>query len=111
MRSLKDDVGCRTILTLRFINKTRSQVGMDATVMHFRQGRHHQNTRQMILKVAESAEDATKFVGKEVEWTSPAGAKIKGKISALHGRKGNVRAIFSEKGLPGQALGTKIAVL
>ena len=34
----------------------------------------------------------------------------KGKISALHGKKGNVRAIFEDKGLPGQALGTKIKV-
>ena len=78
--------------------------------MHFRQGRHHQNTKQMILKVAETAEDAQKVVGKTVTWKSPSGKEIKGKISALHGRKGNVRAIFSDSGLPGQALGKKVLV-
>ena len=83
---------------------------MDAIVMHFRQGRHHQNTKQMILKVADTAEEAEKVVGKNVTWTSPAGTVITGTISALHGRKGNVRAIFADKGLPGQALGQKIKI-
>ncbi len=78
--------------------------------MHFRQGRHHQNTRQMIIQVADTAEEAEKTIGKTVTWKSPAGKEIKGKISALHGRKGAVRAIFSEAGLPGQALGKKIKV-
>ena len=85
---------------------------MEATIMHFRQGRHHQNTKQAIIKVAETPEDAEKFIGKKVVWTSEGKNKIKieGKISALHGRKGAVRAIFEEKGLPGQALGQKIVV-
>jgi len=85
---------------------------MEATIMHFRQGRHHQNTRQVIIKVAETAEEAKKVVGKKVVWTSPGKnqKKIVGKISALHGRNGSVRAIFEEKGLPGQALGQKIKI-
>ena len=83
---------------------------MEAIVMHFRQGRHHQNEKQMILKVADTPEEAQKSIGKTVTWKSPSGKEIKGKISALHGRKGNVRAIFAETGLPGQALGTKITV-
>ena len=83
---------------------------MEATVMHFRQGRHHQNEKQMILKVADTPEEAEKVIGKTVTWKSPSGTEIKGKVSALHGRKGNVRAIFAEKGLPGQALGTKVII-
>jgi len=78
--------------------------------MHFRQGRHHVNSKQMIIRIADSAEEAEKTIGKTVTWTSPAGKEIKGQISALHGRKGNVRAIFSDKGLPGQSLGQKIKV-
>ena len=78
--------------------------------MHFRQGRHHQNTKQMILKVADTAEEAEKVIGKTASWTSPSGTVIKGKISALHGKNGNVRVIFEEKGLPGQSLGTKIQI-
>ena len=83
---------------------------MEATVLHFRQGRHHQNTKQMIIKVADTVEEAEKVIGKTASWTSPSGTVIKGKISALHGRNGNVRVIFEEKGLPGQSLGTKIKV-
>ncbi len=83
---------------------------MEATVMHFRQGRHHVYDHQMILKVADTAEDAEKTIGKTVTWTSPAGKELKGKISALHGKNGNVRAIFAEAGLPGQSLGTKVKV-
>jgi ribosomal protein L35AE/L33A len=82
----------------------------EAIVMHFRQGRHHVNPHQMILKVADTPEEAEKSIGKTVTWTSPAGKEITGKISALHGRKGNVRAIFAEKGLPGQAIGKKITI-
>jgi ribosomal protein L35AE/L33A len=84
---------------------------MEATVAHFRQGKHHLNVHQMILKVANTAEDAKKAVGKTVLWTTPSGKEIKGKISALHGRTGSVRAIFAEKGLPGQALGQKVKIL
>lgn len=76
--------------------------------MNFRQGRHHVNSKQMIIHVADNAEEAEKSIGKTVVWTSPAGKEIKGKVSALHGRKGNVRVIFSDKGLPGQSLGQKV---
>lgn len=84
---------------------------MEATVMHFRQSRYKVNSHQMVLKAADTAEEATKMIGKQVSWTSPTGKTIIGKISALHGRKGNVKAIFAEKGLPGQALGQKLKVL
>jgi len=83
---------------------------MEAVFVHFRMGRHHQNTHQVVLKVADTAEEAQKVVGKIASWTSPAGKVLKGKISALHGRRGAVRAIFAEAGLPGQALGQKIKI-
>ncbi len=81
---------------------------MEATVVSFRRCKHHQNTGQIILKIADTAEEAGKVLGKTVTWTSPAGKELKGKVSALHGRTGSVRAIFSEAGLPGQALGSKV---
>ncbi len=85
---------------------------MQAIFANFRRGRHHQNTGQAILKVADSAEEAQKYVGKTVSWTSQGKAPktITGKITALHGRKGNVRALFADKGLPGQALGTALDI-
>jgi len=66
----------------------------------------------MILKPAgvESKAEAEKLVGKKAVWTTPSGKKIEGKISATHGGNGAVRAIFAEKGLPGQALGKQLDI-
>ena len=66
----------------------------------------------MILKPAgvDSKEEASKLAGKKVIWTSLSGKKLEGKISAAHGGKGAVRAIFADKGLPGQALGKVVEV-
>jgi len=81
-----------------------------AKVIQFRRGLKRIHERHYILDVATATrEDAEKFVGKEVIWTSPAGKKITGKISAAHGNKGKVRAIF-ETGLPGQAKNTEVEV-
>ncbi|MBN2367692.1 50S ribosomal protein L35ae [Candidatus Woesearchaeota archaeon] len=83
---------------------------MEATIVSFRRGRKTQTMNQMILKAdsANSKEDAEKLVGKSVKWQSPSKDKkvLSGKISAAHGGKGAVRAIF-ETGMPGQSLGTK----
>ena len=50
------------------------------------------------------------LVGAQNFYPSKSGA-FTGEISALHGRNGNVRAIFAQKGLPGQALGQKVQIL
>ena len=81
-----------------------------AKVIQFRRGLKRIHERHFILDVStKNRDEAEKFVGKEVEWTSPAGKKIKGKISSAHGNKGLVRAIF-EKGLPGQARNDEVEV-
>jgi len=83
---------------------------MKAKVIQFRRGLKRIHERHFILDVStKNRDEAEKFVGKEVEWTSPAGKKIKGKISSAHGNKGLVRAIF-EKGLPGQARNDEVEV-
>ena len=81
-----------------------------AKVIQFRRGLKRIHERHYILEVsAKNREEASKFVGKVVEWTSPAGKKIAGKISSAHGNSGKVRAIF-EKGLPGQAKNTEVDI-
>jgi len=83
---------------------------MEGVIVNFRQGSHHQTDNQMVIIVKDvSKEKAKSLIGKTVVWTSPAGKEIKGKISALHGNKGAVRAIF-EKGMPGQSIGSKIRI-
>lgn len=81
-------------------------------VLQFRRGRHTVHEKHFLIEIEgiSSKEGTSKFVGKAVEWKSPAGKVIKGKISAPHGNKGVVRAIF-EKGLPGQAVTTEVKII
>ena len=82
-----------------------------AKVIQFRQGRRTCTPRHFLLEIesCDTREKAAKFVGKDIEWKSPADKIIKGKIAAAHGNKGVIRAIF-EIGLPGQAVGTEAEV-
>ena len=84
---------------------------MRGRVIQFRRGRHTVHERHFLIEIdgVSSREEAGKFAGKEVSWKSPAGKIIVGKISAAHGNKGVVRAIF-EKGLPGQAITTNVEI-
>jgi large subunit ribosomal protein L35Ae len=80
-------------------------------VVQFRRGNHTVHERHFLIEVSgiKSRQEAEKFVGKEVEWKSPAGKIIKGKVSGPHGNNGVMRAIF-EKGLPGQAITTEVEI-
>ncbi len=84
---------------------------MKATVVSFRRGKHRYKPRHFIIQIEEikGRKGSDKYIGKEVVWKSPAGKIIKGKITASHGNKGLLRAVF-EKGLPGQAINTKVEI-
>ncbi len=84
---------------------------MKAKLIQFRRGKQTIHERHYLIEIdgVSKRDEAEKFVGKEVEWKSPAGKIIKGKISAPHGKRGVVRAIF-EKGLPGQAITQHVEV-
>ena len=81
-------------------------------VIQFRRGRHTIHERHFLVELegVSKKSDAEKFVGRILEWKSPAGKIIKGRISSAHGNNGVVRAIF-EKGLPGHAITTKVEIL
>ena len=80
-------------------------------IVQFRRGRKTIVEKHFLIEIdgVSNRKDAEKLVGKEVEWKSPAGKKIVGKISGAHGNKGVVRAIF-ESGLPGQAVTTNVEI-
>ncbi len=84
---------------------------MEGRIIQFRRGRKTIVEKHFLIEIdgVSDKEKAAKFVGKEVVWTSPAGKKIKGKVSAAHGNNGIIRAIF-ESGLPGQAVTTKVEI-
>jgi large subunit ribosomal protein L35Ae len=81
-------------------------------VIQFRRGRHTVHEKHFLIEIdgVSNKSEAEKYVGKIVSWVSPAGKIIKGKVSAPHGSKGIVRAIF-ESGLPGQAITTKVEII
>jgi large subunit ribosomal protein L35Ae len=83
----------------------------EGKVIQFRRGRKTITERHFLIEIegVSDKEKAQKFVDKSVVWKSPAGKEIHGKIAATHGNKGVVRAIF-EKGLPGQAITTKVEI-
>jgi len=84
---------------------------VNAKIIQFRRGRKTITEKHYLIEIegSDSREKAEKYVGKEVTWKSPANKIIKGKISGAHGNKGVVRSIF-EKGLPGQAVTTKVEI-
>ena len=83
---------------------------MKGIVVQFRRGRKTIHEKHFLLDLGlANREEAKKMAGKIVEWKSPSGKLIKGKISDAHGNKGLVRAIF-ERGLPGQAITTEVEV-
>ena len=86
---------------------------MEGIIVNYRRGRHTQKTNQMIVFVENSKtkEDAKKLVSKKVTYENFGKKKIKfvGEIRAPHGNSGCVRVLF-EKGLPGQAIGSKVVI-
>jgi ribosomal protein L35AE/L33A len=82
-----------------------------AKLIQFRRGKKRITERHYLIEIegCDSRKKAEKYVGKDVSWKSPAGKVIQGKIAAPHGNKGVVRSIF-EKGLPGQAITTKVEI-
>ncbi len=86
---------------------------MNGVIVNFRGSKRRKTGNQMIIEIegTDSKDKANKLVGKTVSWLAPGKKKttIVGKISAAHGNKGVVRALF-ERGLPGQSLGTKVLI-
>jgi len=77
----------------------------------YRTGPRTQSPKELILQFpnVKSSGEASRLLGRKVAWSVGEG-EIRGKIVALHGKKGMVRARF-RKGLPGRALGTPIEII
>ena len=84
---------------------------MEGIIVNFRGSRRVKKGNHMILQVngVDSKDKALKMVGKKVVWKTSAGKAISGKVASAHGSNGALRVIF-ETGMPGQSLGTKVAI-
>ena len=84
---------------------------MEGTIVHFRGSRRVKRSNQMILQVAsvDNKDKASKLIGKKVIWKTSAGKQMNGQITNIHGNKGALRVRF-DTGMPGQSIGTKVAI-
>ena len=85
---------------------------MEAVIVNYRMGRHRQYNNQMIIQVnnLDNREKTKHLIGKRVLWLSPTKKELTVVIKKEHGNNGALRAVF-DKGLPGQALGTKVEIM
>ena len=88
-----------------------ADITMEGIIMNYRGSHKTQNTNQMIMKVegVDNKEKASELLNKTLTWVTPSGKEIKGTVLAEHGGNGAVRVKF-ERGLPGQAIGTKVKI-
>jgi len=82
-------------------------------IVSYRRGPKTQKPKEYLLKFPHitSPSEASTLIGRRVAW--PAGDRKRkhiGKIIALHGRRGIVRARF-RKGIPGEALGSPVEII
>jgi len=84
---------------------------MEGVIVNFRGSRRVKKGSHMIIEVKglENKENASELVGKKVVWKTSSGKVINGKVASAHGNSGALRAIF-ETGMPGQSIGTKVAI-
>jgi len=80
-------------------------------IVSYRMGPKNQRSKEYVLKFPDvkSSSEAARLVGRKIAW--PVGERrTRGKIVALHGKRGLVRARF-RKGLSGKALGAPVEVI
>jgi large subunit ribosomal protein L35Ae len=80
-------------------------------IMSCRRGPKTQRPKEYILRFPsiESESEAARLISRKVAW--PVGKhQARGKIVALHGKNGLVRARF-KTGVPGQALGSLVEII
>jgi len=80
-------------------------------IVSCRRGPKTQKPKEYILRFPgiESVGGAARLIGRKVAWPVRK-HEARGKIVALHGKNGLVRARF-RKGVPGQALGSPIEII
>jgi large subunit ribosomal protein L35Ae len=81
-------------------------------ILNFKRGPKTQKNDECLLRIPNVENDrfASRYIGRKVIWVTEKGKKIVGQVVDVHGKEGVVRARF-RRGLPGQALGTKVSIL
>lgn len=87
--------------------------GTPGIITSYRRGKHRIHPTQILCKFDDFDTDkaASTLIGHEIEWLSETGRSIRGKVTRVHGKKGVVRVKLHNKGVPGQAIGTKVTII
>lgn len=82
---------------------------VEGVILNYRIGRKTQRLRECLIRPLNLNEkEAGALIGWWVGWPAER-PKVKGKVLSLHGRRGVLRVRF-ERGVPGQALGSKVKI-
>lgn len=84
---------------------------MQGIIKNFRRSIKSQHYAQAIIELdgVDSKKKAAAFLGSRVQWKQKKGKSLRGKIIAVHGNNGAVRARFTPA-LPGQAIGDRVEI-
>ncbi len=84
---------------------------MQGIIKNYRRSIKSQNCRQAVVEIEgiTTKAKAAALLGAMVQWKQKKGKTINGKIIAVHGSNGAVRARF-DPALPGQAIGEKVEI-
>ncbi len=87
-------------------------IQVHGVVVNFKIGQRIQKNNECLIKIPQIDDDsaASRYLGRRVIWLNQKGKNIAGEIVDVHGRNGVVRARF-RRALPGEAIGTKVAIL
>ncbi|MGQ9640187.1 MAG: 50S ribosomal protein L35ae [Candidatus Bathyarchaeia archaeon] len=82
------------------------------TIINYKTGMHSQQTHHMLIRLPniDSAESASRYIGRKAVWTSKTGKRIVGRTVSIHGKSGTLLGRF-RRGLPGQALGSSVEII
>jgi len=87
-----------------------SKAVIEGVIVNYRTGPKTQHSKEYIIQFSgvKSTSEAARLIGRKVAW--PVGKRtVRGKIVALHGKNGFVRARFRE-GLPG-LIGMRVEII
>lgn len=101
-------VGEKTAKLLKKKSDNKKEIKtIKGVILNYRTGGNSQKNNQAIIKT--QLENPNQLIGKKVKYKTKSGKSITGNVITQHGKGKKVLVNF-DKGLPGQALGSKVEV-
>ena len=84
------------------MSKSEVLKGLEGVITSYRRGKHLQHPNQVLLAFDDITNriEAAPLVGRKVKWISETGKEFLGKVLAVHGNSGSVRATIPSAWTP-----------